>query len=272
MSPQRQQSRDAAPLLRATSPARLAVLLGATAFGYAALNAFWLYLCTGDWFRLKPMQFVADFTSPVRLPDLFERTLNVLSHPSMIVVGGLVLGVLFMVPILVAVLHRLWMALALAAGVWVLGHAPAMALALGAGCVWANKTHLLRTVPFLAAVLGGLPMGLYLYLFSSAGSSSAAFLPIQRWALKAPYLAAVLTALGGFAIVLGLARASRYRPALVWPILAAILALPAGIFSWTIGRAELEYQLIAEPLDLCVCCLYPFLSLKESGPSLSELF
>jgi hypothetical protein len=248
MSPNREPSRDAAPILRATSRRRLAILLCATAFGYAILCAFWSYLSTGEWLRVWPAHFAADFTGPVTLPDVFERTLNVLSHPSMILVGGLVLGTLILAPILVAALDRTWTALIMAPMIWALAHAPAMAVAVAIGCSLAGQTHLRRTAPMLAAILGAVPAGIYLYFFSSAGSGWAAVLPIQRWALKAPYLAAALVAMAGFALVLNLARATRYRAGLVLPILAALTALPLGIFSWTIGRAELEYQLIAGPL------------------------
>jgi hypothetical protein len=226
----------------------MAVLLACTLAVYGGANSFWLYLSTGDWLRLGPASYAADFTNPVTLPDLFERTLNVLTHPWMIVIGGMVLGVVIFAPIIVAVLHRLWIALMLAAVALLVGHAPAMTLALVAGCILASKTRLRRTAPFLAAVIGALPLVLYLYLFSSAGSTSVAVPPIQRWALKAPYLIAMMSAVLAFAIALGLARLTRYRPGLIWPVLAVMLAVPGGLFVWKIGRAELEYQLIAGPL------------------------
>lgn len=240
--------RRATPLLRPTSWRRLALFLVANLAGYAYVNAFWLYLSTGQWCRLRPASFVADFTSPTTLPDLFERVLDVLAHPWMIAVGGVLLGIVLFVPLIVAVLYRLWFAMLFVAVVLVAGHAPAMAVALAAGCVLAARTPLRRSAPYLAALLGMVPVGLYLYLFSSADSASVAILPIQRWALKAPYLLAVLLALAAFAAVLNLARLARYRSGVIWPVLTVLLAVPVTIFYWKIGPAELEYQLIAAPL------------------------
>jgi hypothetical protein len=240
--------RGAAPILRPASRGKLFLLAAITLACYAAANAFWLYLSTGHWLNLHPRSFAADFTNPVTLPDLFERTLNVLTHPWMIVVGGMVLGVVLFAPIMVAVLYRLALALPLAAVALLVGHAPALTVALAIGCVIADQTRLRRTAPFLAGVAGMLPLTLYLYFFSSAGSSSVAVLPIQRWALKAPYVVAVLTAVAAFVIVLNLARLTRYRPGVIWPVLAVMLAAAGYLFAWKVGRDELECQFIAGPL------------------------
>jgi hypothetical protein len=224
------------------------LLLLVTLGGYAAANAFWLYLSTGRWLSLHPQSFVSDFTHPVTLSDLFERTLNVLTHPWMIAVGGMTLGIVLFVPIMVAVLYRLALALPLVAVALVAGHAPALTVTLAIACIAADQTRLRRTAPFLAALVGMLPLTLYLLFFSSTGSNSVAVLPMQRWALKAPYVVAGVTAVVAFVIVLNLARLTRYRPGVIWPVMVVMLAAAGWLFQWKIGRDELEYQLIALPL------------------------
>jgi len=241
--------RGVQPLLRPTGRLRSAIFLGVNLIGFALVNAFWLYLSTGRWLDVRPSSYVADITNPTTLPDLFERTLNVLTHPWMVLVGGLLLGVVIFIPIIVSVLYRLRYAAAFVVLVAAVGHAPAMALALAIGCLLAGRTTMRSDMPFLAAMLGLLPLGLYLYLFASAGSSAVAVLPIQRWVLKAPFVVAVLSAVLAFAVVVGLAKVTRYRPGAVWPVLAIMLAGPVTVFFWKIGPAELDYQLIVKHLS-----------------------
>lgn len=236
------------PLLQPTSLRRMLILLGVNWLGFGLVNAFWLYLSSGHWLDLRPSAYAADFVSPVPLAEMFEHPLNVLSHPWMIVVGGLLLGIIIFVPIIVAVLYRLPFAGAFVLLVWALGHAPVLAMALAAACVLAGRTKLRSDVPFLGALLGMVPVVLYLYFFANAGTASMAVQPIQRWALKAPLVLAAVSAVAAFIAVLALARLTHYRPGVIWPVMALLLAGPVTTFYVKIGSGELNYQLIANRL------------------------
>ncbi len=236
------------PLLQPTSLRRTLFFLGGNWLAFALVNAFWLYLSSGRWLDLRPSTYVADFVSPVPLAEMFEHPLNVLSHPWMIVVCGLLLGILIFVPIIVSVLYRLPFAGAYVLLVWVLGHSPVLAMSLAVACVLAGRTKLRSNVPFLAALLGMVPVLIYIYAFANVGTASMAVQPIQRWALKAPLALAAVSAVGAFIAVLALARLSRYRPGIIWPVMALLLAGPVTIFYVKIGAGELNYQLIANRL------------------------
>ena len=74
--------------------------LAVNVVGFAVVNAFWHYLATGGWgFSFQAIR------SP--LGEMFIRPLHVLSYPWMIPVTGLLLGLVILVPLIVAVLHRL---------------------------------------------------------------------------------------------------------------------------------------------------------------------
>ncbi len=236
------------PLLQPTSARRTLVFVGAVVLGFAFVNAFWLYLSTGNWLDLRPSAYVADFVSPVPLAGMFEHPLNVLTYPWMIVVGGLLLGILIFVPIIIAVLYRLAFAALFVLMVWVLGHAPVLAMSLAVACVLAGRTHLRSNMPFLATMLAMVPIVIYIYAFANAGTASMAVQPIQRWALKAPLALGVVSAILAFIGVLTMAALTRYRPGVVWPVLAILLAGPVSIFYAKVGASELDYQLIANRL------------------------
>ena len=236
--------RGTAPLLRRTSRSRAGVFLVVNLAGFGAISAFWQYLGTGRWMDFAPASYYRGLVSP--LGQTLLRPLNVLSHPWMILVAGLTLAAIILVPIATAVLYRLMFAAIFVALAAVVAHAPVLALALAAGCVVAARTPLRSDMPFLAVILGLLPVGLYLYLFGFTGSRSAEVLPLQRWVLSGPLLIAAVVAALLAAAVLALAKVTRFRPGVIWPALALLLGGSLGIFHTQLGPDELAYALIAE--------------------------
>ena len=236
----------AEPLLRRTGWFRTALFLGASLVLFAAANAFWQYLHNGQWVNLSTEALRRDLVTP--FGEIFVHPLSILIHPWMIVVISLLLAALIFVPIIVAVLYRL-----LYAGLFVLvlalvGQSLILALALATGCVLSARTRLRSEMPFLAVLLGMLPAGAYLYLFGFAAIESAAMLPLQRWVLTVPFLLAVVASMLASAVVLGLARLTRFRPGVIWPVLLVLAAASASAFYVKIGPGELDYALIANRL------------------------
>lgn len=234
--------RGSDPLLRPTSRIRAGVFLAVNLIGYAAVNAFWQYLTTGRWVNLSVAAYRRDLITP--LGELFVRPLNVLQNPWMILVTGLLLGVVVFVPVVVSVLYRLRYAGAFVALVAVVGHAPVLAVALGGGCVLSARTRLRSDMPFLAAMLGLVPIGLYLYFFGFAGMDAAAVLPLQRWVLYGPVALAIVAAVVASALVLVLAGWTGFRPGVVWPVLVLLLAGPLVVFYTRVGPVRLDYAVL----------------------------
>jgi hypothetical protein len=236
----------AKPLLRPSSPWRTGLFMGINLLGFLVVNAFWQYLLRGRWTDFSPEAYRQDLAAP--LGEMFLRPLSIFAFPWMILVMGLLLAVVIFMPIIAAVLYRLVYAGLLVLMVAVVGHAPVLAMALALGCVLAARTSLRSDMPFLATLLGMLPVAAYLYLFSFLGSDSVAVVPLQRLLLAVPLLVAVVTAVLASAAVLGLAMLKGFRPGVLGPVLLLLLGVPVAIFHARVGVDRLEYALIANDL------------------------
>ena len=235
--------RSAAPLLRASGRVRTGIVLAVTLIGFAAVNAFWQYLVTGRWLDVSAAAYRRGLTTP--LSEMFIQPLSIFNHPWMIVVSAMLLAAVMIVPILIAVLYHDLLAMLFVLVVAGIGHTTVLAVFLAGGCVLAARTRLRRDIPFLATLLGMAPLGVY---FASGVAGFPAPQPLQRWILSAPVVAAVLLAIVAAAAVLSLARLMRFRPGVLWPVLAVLLAGPMAIFYTKVGADELQYAVIANPL------------------------
>ena len=235
--------RGRAPLLRPTSHRRALVFLAITFAGYLAVNAFWRYLCTGQWLIVNWPDYWANLIKP--LGEMFFFPLDVLTHPWMILVSSLLLAVVLAVPIVLAVLYRLAVAWIFVLVIILLAGAPLLAAAVAGGCLLSATTRLRSDMPFLAVLLGLLPVSLYLYFFGFGLVDTSGVGPLQRWALNAPLLLAVVAAVLAATAVLGMARLTDFRPGVVWPVLTVLLATPLTVFTLQVGADELAYGLIA---------------------------
>lgn len=229
-------------LMRPAKPLGNALALAVCLAAFVAVNAFWRHLGTGSWANFRPSAYYLDLTTP--LADIFRHPLDVLGYPWMILITGLLLGLVILVPVLTAVLYRSIQSLAFLLVLAFVGHAPVLALAVAVGCILAGRGRLPSETPWLACVLGLLPAGAYLALSALAGVDTAAVLPLQRWALYAPFLIAILSAVLAAAVILIAARLGNYRPLPVCLLLVCLLALPAAAFRSRVGGDELDYALI----------------------------
>jgi len=217
--------------------------LAANLAGFAAVNVFWHYLTTGRAADFRLASYYRDLTTP--LAEAFLHPLNVLTHPWMLLVGGLLLGLLLLVPVGVSVLYRSLASLPFVAAVVVLGHGPVLALAVGVGCVLAGRGRLRQEMPFVAVLVALLPAGAYLALSATAGTDAEAVLPLQRWAIYAPLVIAAVSATIAAAGVLALAKLLAFRPGVLCPFLVGLLAAPLTVFYAEVGTDELDYCLLA---------------------------
>ncbi|MGC9453452.1 MAG: hypothetical protein ACP5HU_01175 [Phycisphaerae bacterium] len=237
--------RGARPLLRRTRPVRTGLFLLINLAGFVVVNAFWRYLSTGQWARFDPLSYRHDVV--LTLGEMLLHPLSILTHPWMILVWGLVLAVVLFVPLIVAVLYRVIFAAVFIVVIAAVGHSPVLALVVAAGCVLAAYTPLRSDLPFLAVLLGMAPVAAFLLVIAFVGLDEASVLPVQRWLLTMPIVIALVLVAISAAVVLALARVTGFRPGVVWPVLAVLLAPPMTIFHLQIGDDELAYALIVNP-------------------------
>ena len=237
--------RGRAPLLRPTRMWRSSMFLAVNFVGFVVVNFFWRYVSTGQWIDLSFSAYGRALTMPAG--QMLLSPLDVFRHPWMIPTTALMLAVIIFVPIIVAVLYRLEIVGAFVLVVALVGCSPLLAVMVAAGALLAGATRMRSDMPFLAMLLGLAPVTIYLVL-AYVSVDSHATLPLRRWLLMAPFGIALVLAIVGGAAVLALARMTGFRPGVVWPVLAVLLAGPIVIFYAKVGADELDYALIANSL------------------------
>ncbi len=230
-----------APLLRQTPIFRSAFFVIANLVGYSAANAFLYYLSTGRWTDFSPHSYRAALAAP--LSEMLLHPLSIFSQPWLMVVGGMLVAAVVFVPIIVAVLYRLRISALFVLVVAVIAHAPLLSGFLATGCLLAGRTGLRRRLPFAAILAGLCPAMIYLQFFSFGDEQ--ALMPLQRVTLLLVFVSALIAAVLAGAVVLVLARLTRFRPGVIWPVLLVFLAAPVWLYYDKIGPAELDYALIA---------------------------
>ena len=232
------------PLLRPTRLRRKVVFVAINLAAYAVVNAFWGYLGSGQWWDFSAAAYRRSLSAPF---DALLHPLGVVSHPGMILVFGLLLGVNVLVPIIVAVLYRLRLAIVFLLMLAVVAKAPVLAGAVGIGCILATRTTMRSNLPMLAAMFGLAPVAVCLALLDVLGvlfTVDAAAEPLRMWLRYMPFVVAGATAVIGSSAVLMLAQLTRFRPGAMWPVLTILLAAPLAAFYGRVGPAELQYALI----------------------------
>ena len=228
---------------------RAAVLLAVNLLLFCGLCAF------THWLHGKPIQFSwqsyyepARFWDPAatNLNDFILEPVNVVRVPLHAVVLGLVMAAMVAVPIAVAILYRFYFALPFVAAVLVFAHMPGMAVTLLASCVLAAVRPFRMSFRFGSALLGLLPVVLYLYLATrgNPGQLASYCSPTEKSLLVAPWIIAILAAAVMLAAVLLITRLVNYRPGAVAPILAVTFATPVVLFHLGVGADELAYRVL----------------------------
>ena len=193
---------------------------------------------------LNPARFW-DAGAP-NLTDFILAPINVVDVPLHAIVLGLVVAVMVAVPIVVAILYRFRYALPFVAAVLVFAHMPWMAVTLLGSCILASVRPFRMKFRFGSALVGLLPVLLYLYLASKGTPDQLADYgaPTQKSLLIAPWLIAVLAAAIMLGAVLLIARIVNYRPGAIAPVLGVMFTIPVALFHIKIGADELAYRVL----------------------------
>jgi hypothetical protein len=226
------------------------VFLSLTFLLFAGLCVFLHWLHVAKAFDFSWSSYVA----PARVWGAQTQTLNdFLRYPISVeraplhgIVLGLLVAAIVAMPILVAILYRFFCSLPFIAAVLILAHLPWMAFTLLGGCILASVRPFRMTFRYGSALLGMMPVLLYLYLaaWSDAGAPGQSMTPSERTLMIAPWVLAVLSACAMMAAVLLIARVVNFRPGAMAPVMAVTFAMPAVMFFEYVGRDELDYRLL----------------------------
>lgn len=228
-------------MLRHSSIFRAVFFVIVNLAGFTAANAFLYYLSTGHWMDLSMGSYKDALASP--LSEVLLRPLSIFDQPWMMLVAGLLITAVVFVPIMVAVLYRMSVSALFVLVVAVVGHAPLLAGFLAGGCIIAGRTGLRRELPLMALLAGLVPMGVYFYFFS--GGDELLLPPLQRLSVHLILVLTLIAAVLAGAVVSLLARITRFRPGVIWPVILVLLAAPAWAFFEKVGTDKLDYALIA---------------------------
>ncbi|MCK5114805.1 MAG: hypothetical protein KAR11_08600 [Phycisphaerae bacterium] len=238
----------APPLLKLRKKGRAILCIAVNLILFTAICVFWGYLHSGRWIPFTANTFRSGMISPTGM--LLLKPLSIFTYPWMIVVVGLLLGVLVLVPLVMAVMYPLIVGLLCAMLVGVVGESPLLGLTLFMGCLVAAKTRLRRQYPFLAVVFGMVPVCVFLYIWIYLGLDVATLLPVQQWVLAVPFCLAIFVVIVAAQIIVMLVRWRKFHPGIIWPVILILTAAPPALFFPLIGEGELQYNvLVADELS-----------------------
>jgi len=165
--------------------------------------------------------------------------LSIYEYPWQILVLGLLMGILAVGPVLVSQLLSFRYSLPLILGVVFIAKLPLFGVFLLVSCAAVASRPLRFRSRFIAIALCMAPQLVYWALFGGAQSVD----PIRLGLSFSPWICAWLTALAVTGIVIGIGHFTRYRPGLIWAVIALVLGLAVWEFQRKISFAELDYQL-----------------------------
>src|SRR5262249_35669186 len=142
------------------------------------------------------------------LNDFILYPIDVTQTPVHAFVLGLLLAAIVAIPLLVAILFRFPSALPFIAAVFIFAHMPWMTVTLIAACLLAAVRPFRMKFRFGSALVGLLPVVLYLYLATRGGLDALdQASPAQRSLMAVPWILAVVAACLMLGIVLLISRA-----------------------------------------------------------------
>ncbi len=214
-------------------------LLAAFLFSLACL--FWSRIVTGTFWAFDlQSQNVPDFW---HLSRATVTGISIFEYPWQIVVLGLLMGILAIVPVLIAQLMSFGHSLIFILAVFFLGNLPGFALCLFVSCFAVACRPLRFRSRIIAVALCTAPQLLYWGFFGAAKGAE----PL-RWGFSfAPWIWAWVVGLAIAGLVLGIGHFNRYKPDLSWIFTATTLLLALAIFEWKIGFDELDYHFYIAP-------------------------
>lgn len=228
--------------------ATVLLLVNLALFCGLCMFTYWLHVARPVEFALEsylePLRFWGPSTQ--NLNDFVLFPISVDQTPVYGVVLGLLMAAMAAVPISVSIIYRFGSALPFIAAVFIFAHMPWLALTLTASCILASLRPFRMPFRYGSALLGMLPVLLYLYLATRGTTEilSGSISPERRLLLTGPWLLAILAACMMLAGIIFFARMVNYRPGTVAPVIAIMFATPAVLFYRYVGVDELTYRML----------------------------
>jgi hypothetical protein len=213
------------------------------------LAAFLFSLTCLLWSRLVTGTFWAFDLQSQNVPDFWYlgratvTGVSIFEYPWQIVVLGLLMGILAIVPVLIAQLMSFGHSLIFILAVFFLANLPGFALCLFVSCFAVACRPLRFRSRIIAVALCTAPQLLYWGIFGSARGAE----PLKWGFSFAPWIWAWVVGLAIAGLVLGIGHFNRYKPDLSWIFTATTLLLAVIIFESTIGFDELDYHFYIAP-------------------------
>jgi len=204
-------------------------------FGLCCL--FWSKILTGLlWsFNLDDAGIISSW----RLGGYTVSGLSIFEYPCQILVLGLLMGILAIVPVLVAQLMSFSYSLPLILEVLVLANLPGLAICLLISCIAVACRPLRFRSRFTAAVLCTAPQLIYWGYFGGASGGE----PVKWGFSFTPWISAWLIGIAIAGGVLAVGHFTRYRPGVISLFTLAMLIITFVTFEKRVGFDELDYQL-----------------------------
>ncbi|MBN1510165.1 MAG: hypothetical protein JW955_25180 [Sedimentisphaerales bacterium] len=209
-------------------------LLAAALFAITCL--LWSRIVTGSFWTFDfQAQAAPDFW---RLGEATTAGASIFEYPWQIVVLGLLMGIMAVVPVLIAQLMSFGHSFIFLLAVFFLANLPGFATFLLVSCFAVAARPLRFRSRIIAIALCMAPQLLYWGLFGAAKGVE----PLAWGMSLAPWVFAWLVGLTVAGIVLAVGHYTRYKPGLMWIFTATTLLLAVGVFVWAVGFDELDYQ------------------------------
>lgn len=208
--------------------------LAAAVFSIACL--LWSRIVTGSFWTFDfQAQAAPDFW---RLGEATTAGASIFEYPWQVIVLGLLMGIMAVVPVLIAQLMSFGHSFIFLLAVFFLANLPGFATFLLVSCLAVASRPLRFRSRIIAIALCLAPQLLYWGFFGAAKGVE----PLA-WGLSlAPWVFAWLTAMTVAGIVLAVGHYTRYKPGLTWIFTTTTLLLALGVFVWAVGFDELDYQ------------------------------
>ncbi len=210
-------------------------LLAAFVFSLACL--FWSRIVTGGFWAFDfESQTIPDFRE---LGQVTISGVSIFEYPWQILVLGLLMGIMAVVPVLVAQLMSFGHSFIFVLAVFFLANLPGFAVFLMVSCFAVAARPLRFRSRIIAIALCMAPQLIYWGAFGATKGAE----PLGWGYSFAPWIWAWLTGMTIAGLVLGIGHYTRYKPGLIWIFATTTLLLALLVFDWKIGFDELDYQL-----------------------------
>ncbi|MBN1805245.1 MAG: hypothetical protein JW837_08350 [Sedimentisphaerales bacterium] len=210
-------------------------LLAVVVFGMTCF--FWSKITTGSFWSFD----IQTATKPGfwHLGQTVVSGVSIFEYPWQIIVLGLLMGIMSIVPVLIAQLMSFGYSAPLILAVFFVANLPGFAICLLVSCIAVACRPLRFRSRFVAIALCTAPQLVYWAYFGAVRGVE----PIKWGFSFAPWIFAWIDALTIAGFVLGIGHFTRYRPGLIWVFTTVTLVLAVMIFEVTIGFDELDYRL-----------------------------